>query len=130
MPLVDGALKRLDMLRSMPELRDNLWNVVNLLQKGLKERGYEIGVTNSCVTPVYLNGTVEEATQLVYDLRENHGIFCSIVVPPVIPQGMMILRIIPTAEHTEEDVRLTLDAFDAVSSKLRNGEYKQEVPNF
>lgn len=130
MPLVEGALKRLDMLRSMPELRDNLWNVVNLLQKGLKERGYEIGVTNSCVTPVYLNGTVEEATQLVYDLRENHGIFCSIVVPPVIPQGMMILRIIPTAEHTEEDVRLTLDAFDAVSSKLRNGEYKQEVPNF
>lgn len=128
MPLVEGAIKRLEMLKSMPELRENLWNIVNKLQSGLKERGYEIGNTNSCVSPVYLNGTVEEATQLVYDLRENHKIFCSIVVPPVIPQGMMILRLIPTAVHTEEDVKETLDAFDAVSSKLKNGEYKQEVP--
>ena len=130
MPLVEGALKRLDMLRSMPELRENLWNVVNLLQEGLQNRGYEIGDTNSCVTPVYLNGSVEEATQLVFDLRENHGIFCSIVVPPVVPQGMMILRLIPTAEHTEQDVDETLEAFDAVSSKLKNGEYQNEVPQF
>lgn len=130
MPLVEGALKRLEMLKTMPELRQNLWAVVNELQEGLKKRGYDIGVTNSCVTPVYLNGSVEEATQLVYDLRENHGLFCSIVVYPVVPKGMMILRLIPTADHTIEDVKITLDAFDAVSSKLLNGEYKQEVPAF
>lgn len=129
MPITEGAIKRLEMLKTMPELRENLWNVVNALQDGLKDRGYEIGVTNSCVTPVYLNGTIPEATQLVYDLRENHGVFCSIVVPPVVPQGMMILRLIPTAAHNLDDVEETLDAFDAVSSKLKNGEYSQEVPN-
>lgn len=129
MPLVEGAIKRLEMLKTMPELRENLWNIVNRLQNGLVERGYEIRDTNSCVSPVYLNGTVEEATQLVFDLRENYNIFCSIVVPPVVPQGMMILRLIPTAVHTEEDVDITLDAFDAVSEKLRNGVYnKKELP--
>ncbi len=130
MPLVEGALKRLDMLKTMPELKNNLWNIVNALQNGLKDRGYNIGDTNSCVTPVYLKGSIPEATQLVYDLRENHGIFCSIVVPPVVPQGMMILRLIPTANHTLEDVEETLRAFDAVSGKLKNGEYKEEVPQF
>ncbi len=131
MPLVEGALKRLEMMQTMPELRENLWNVVNALQSGLKERGYNIGDTNSCVTPVYLNGTVPEATQLVYDLRENHNLFCSIVVPPVVPQGMMILRLIPTAVHTLKDVEETLIAFDAVSSKLKEGAYKDiGVPAF
>ncbi len=130
MPLVEGALKRLEMLKTMPELRTNLWNVVKALQTGLTDRGYDIGVTDSCVTPVYLSGTIPEATQLVYDLRENFGIFCSIVVPPVVPQGMMILRLIPTAEHTLQDVEETLQAFDAVSHKLTNGMYKKEVPQF
>ncbi len=129
MPLVEGALKRLEMLRTMPELRENLWNIASTLQKGLRERGYEIGSTNSVVTPVYLNGSIPEGTQLVYDLRENHSIFCSIVIPPVIPQGMLILRLIPTAIHTLEDVEATLNAFDVVSSKLKNGEYSDEIPD-
>ncbi len=130
MPFVEAGMKRLDMIKTMPELRQKLWTIVEALQSGLKKRGYDIGVTNSCVTPVYLSGTIPEATQLVYDLRENYGIFCSIVVPPVVPQGMMILRLIPTADHTLEDVEATLEAFDAVSEKLRNGQYKQEVPQF
>ena len=127
MPTTIGALKRLEMLRTMPELRANLWKIVNLLQEGLKKRGYDIGDTNSCVTPVYLKGTVEEASQLVFDLRENHNIFCSPVMYPVIPKGMLILRLIPTACHTEKDVVDTLDAFDAVSHKLYNGLYAQEM---
>jgi glycine C-acetyltransferase len=112
MQLVKGALKRLDMLRTMPELKQNLWKVVNALQSGLKERGFDIGTTQSCVTPVYLKGSIPEAMALVKDLRENYGIFCSIVVYPVIPKGLILLRMIPTATHTLEDVRITLDAFD------------------
>jgi len=127
MPTTIGALKRLDMLRSMPELREKLWANVNMLQNGLKERGYDIGNTDSCVTPVYLSGSVEEASQLVYDLRENHHIFCSPVMYPVIPKGMLILRLIPTADHTPADVELTLDAFDAVRHKLENGLYANEM---
>ena len=126
MPIVIGAKKRLEMIRTRPEFKEKLWENVNALQAGLKERGYEIGDTNSCVTPVYLKGTAEEATRLVYDLRENHRIFCSIVVYPVIPKGMILLRLIPTATHNLEDIQLTLDAFDAVSSKLRNGEYAEK----
>ncbi|WP_412560754.1 MULTISPECIES: aminotransferase class I/II-fold pyridoxal phosphate-dependent enzyme [Winogradskyella] len=125
MQLVVGALKRLDMLRTMPELKKNLWTIVDALQSGLKERGFDIGTTQSCVTPVYLKGSIPEAMALVKDLRENHGIFCSIVVYPVIPKGMILLRMIPTATHTLEDVRETLDAFDAIRDRLVNGTYKR-----
>ncbi|MBV7268051.1 aminotransferase class I/II-fold pyridoxal phosphate-dependent enzyme [Winogradskyella luteola] len=125
MQLVVGALKRLDMLRTMPELKKNLWTIVNALQSGLKERGFDIGTTQSCVTPVYLKGSIPEAMALVKDLRENHGIFCSIVVYPVIPKGLILLRMIPTATHTLEDVKETLDAFDAIRERLVNGTYKR-----
>ena len=125
MQLVVGALKRLDMLRTMPELKKNLWTIVNALQSGLKERGFDIGTTQSCVTPVYLKGSIPEAMALVRDLRENYGIFCSIVVYPVIPKGLILLRMIPTATHTLEDVNETLDAFDAIRSRLENGTYKR-----
>lgn len=129
MPLVIGAMKRLELLKTKPELRDKLWHNVRKLQDGLKSRGFNIGDTNSCVTPVYLQGKPEEATQLVYDLRENYHVFCSIVVYPVIPKGMIILRLIPTASHTDEDIQITLDAFEAVSKKLRAGEYQAEIVN-
>lgn len=125
MQLVVGALKRLEMLRTMPELKENLWTIVNALQSGLKARGFDIGNTQSCVTPVYLNGSIPEAMALVKDLRENYGIFCSIVVYPVIPKGLILLRMIPTATHTLQDVEETLDAFDAIRSRLENGTYKR-----
>ncbi len=125
MQLVVGALKRLDMLRSMPELKDKLWENVNALQSGLKERGFDIGTTQSCVTPVYLKGTVPEAMALVRDLRENHGVFCSIVVYPVIPKGLILLRMIPTALHTMEDIDATLKAFSAIRERLESGLYKR-----
>ena len=125
MQLVVGALKRLDMLRTMPELKENLWTIVNALQSGLKDRGFDIGNTQSCVTPVYLNGSIPEAMALVKDLRENYGIFCSIVVYPVIPKGLILLRMIPTATHTLQDVEETLDAFDAIRTRLENGTYKR-----
>lgn len=129
MPLVEGNIKRLELLRNHPELKEKLWENVRLLQDGLKARGFDIGDTNTCVTPVYLSGTVEEATQLVYDLRENHSIFCSIVVYPVIPKGVIILRLIPTASHTKEDIALTLEAFSAVAKRLRAGKYQAEIVN-
>ena len=125
MQLVEGALKRLDMLRTMPELKENLWTIVNALQSGLKERGFDIGTTQSCVTPVYLKGSIPEAMALVKDLRENHGIFCSIVVYPVIPKGLILLRMIPTSTHTLEDVEDTLVAFSAIRERLENGTYKR-----
>ena len=123
--LVAGALKRLDMLRSRPEFKAKLWENVNALQNGLKERGFDIGTTQSCVTPVYLKGSIPEAMVLVKDLRENHGIFCSIVVYPVIPKGLILLRLIPTASHNLEDVAITLDAFSAIREKLEKGIYKR-----
>jgi glycine C-acetyltransferase len=125
MQLVAGALKRLDMLRTMPELKAKLWENVNALQSGLKDRGFDIGTTQSCVTPVYLKGSIPEAMALVKDLRENHGIFCSIVVYPVIPKGLILLRLIPTASHTLEDVSETLNAFDVIRERLENGTYKR-----
>ena len=125
MQLVVGALKRLEMLRTMPELKAKLWENVNALQNGLKERGFDIGTTQSCVTPVYLEGSIPEAMALVKDLRENHGIFCSIVVYPVIPKGMILLRLIPTATHTLKDVEETLVAFSAIRERLENGIYKR-----
>lgn len=126
MPMVKGALKRLELLRKSPELKDQLWKVVNALQSGLKERGFEIGVTNSPVTPVFLNGTIPEATALTHDLRENYDIFCSIVVYPVVPKGVILLRLIPTAVHTLEDVEETLKAFTEVKEKLDKGVYNVE----
>ncbi len=122
---VKGALKRLDMLRTQPELKAKLWENVDALQNGLKGKGFNIGDTNSCVTPVYLNGSIPEAMALVKDLRENHGIFCSIVVYPVIPKGLILLRMIPTATHTLQDIEETLDAFSAIRDRLENGTYKK-----
>ncbi|MEH6762126.1 MAG: aminotransferase class I/II-fold pyridoxal phosphate-dependent enzyme [Maribacter arcticus] len=125
MVYVKGALKRLDMLRTQPELKAKLWENVNALQNGLKENGFDIGTTTSCVTPVYLNGSIPEAMALVKDLRENHGIFCSIVVYPVIPKGLILLRLIPTATHTLQDVEETLTAFSSIRERLTNGTYKR-----
>ncbi|WP_445733622.1 aminotransferase class I/II-fold pyridoxal phosphate-dependent enzyme [Mariniflexile sp.] len=125
MQLVVGARKRLEMLKTMPELKNKLWENTNALQSGLKERGFDIGTTQSCVTPVYLKGSIPEAMALVKDLRENFGIFCSIVVYPVIPKGLILLRLIPTATHTLEDIKMTLDAFDAIRTRLENGTYRR-----
>ena len=126
MAMVMGALKRLDMLRSMPELREKLWTVANALQKGLKEAGFDLGKTNSPVTPVYMKGGVEEATNLVYDLRENYGVFCSLVAYPVIPKGELMLRLIPTSMHSLEDVNYTVKAFKEVRKKLEEGKYSKD----
>jgi len=123
MPIVIGALKRLDMIRTMPELKDNLWKIANRLQSGYIERGFNICGTNTPVTPVQLKGGVVEATNLTFDIRENYNIFCSIVTYPVIPKGMIILRIIPTAVHTFEDVDYTLKAFSEIKDKLEKGKY-------
>ena len=125
MQLVKGALKRLDMLRTRPEFKIKLWENVNALQNGLKESGFDIGTTQSCVTPVYLKGSIPEAMALVKDLRENFEIFCSIVVYPVIPKGLILLRLIPTATHTTEDIKITLKAFSGIREKLENGTYKR-----
>ncbi len=126
MPMVVGALKRLDLLRTQPELKEKLWAITHALQGGLRDRGFNLGNTNSCVTPVILKGSVEEATQMVTDLRTNFGVFCSIVVYPVIPRGTMLLRLIPTAVHTLEDVEITLNAFEHVARKLADGVYQEE----
>ncbi|MGA0896936.1 MAG: aminotransferase class I/II-fold pyridoxal phosphate-dependent enzyme [Flavobacteriaceae bacterium] len=125
MQLVKGALKRLELLRTRPELKAKLWENVNALQNGLKANGFDIGTTQSCVTPVYLKGSIPEAMALVQDLRENYGIFCSIVVYPVIPKGLILLRLIPTATHSLEDVEITLNAFAGIREKLENGTYKR-----
>jgi glycine C-acetyltransferase len=126
LPLVVGALKRLELMRNHPELKDNLWKITNVLQKGLIEAGFDIGVTDSCVTPVYMNGSIPESTNLIYDLRENYNIFCSMVVYPVVPKGMIILRLIPTAVHTLEDVQYTIESFSKIVGKLKAGEYMSD----
>ncbi len=129
MPLVIGNLKRLELLRTHPEFKEKLWKNALSLQKGLKEKGFDIGNTNSVVTPVYMKGGVEEATAMVMDLRENYGIFCSIVVYPVIPKGHIIYRLIPTATHTQEDIDRTLIAFEETKKKLDAGAYQvAEIP--
>ncbi len=120
-----GSLKRLEILRNSPEIKDKLWVNVNALQNGLKEKGFNIGDTNTCITPVYLEGSIPEAMVMVNDLRENYGIFLSIVVYPVIPKGIILLRMIPTASHTLDDVEETLTAFEAIREKLENGTYKE-----
>ena len=126
MPMVIGALKRLDMIRSSTEYKDKLWIIVNALQKGLKEKGFNLGNTESPVTPVVLSGSVPEATQLTYDLRENYNIFCSIIGYPVVPKGVLILRLIPTAVHTLEDVKYTVDAFTVIKERLEKGIYSKD----
>jgi glycine C-acetyltransferase len=125
MVLVKGALKRLEMLRTMPELKNKLWENVDALQSGLRERGFDLGTTQSCVTPVYLKGTIPEAMVLVKDLRDNYGIFCSIVVYPVIPKGLILLRLIPTASHNIDDIEETLEAFSSIREKLSKGVYER-----
>lgn len=125
MPIVLGNLKRLELLKSKPELKENLWKVVNALQTGLKERGFNIGQTDSPVTPVILSGGPQEAAQLTMDLRENFNIFCSIVIYPVVPKDVIMLRLIPTAVHSISDVDETIAAFEKIAVKLKEGDYKE-----
>ncbi|MCH2232993.1 MAG: aminotransferase class I/II-fold pyridoxal phosphate-dependent enzyme [Crocinitomicaceae bacterium] len=127
MPLVVGARKRLEMLRNQPEHKENLWKVASSLQKGLREAGFNLGRTNSAVTPVFLSGTLGEATNITFDLRENYNIFCSIVVYPVVPKDVIMLRLIPTAVHTMEDVNYTIETFKKVLDGLNEGKYKAEA---
>jgi glycine C-acetyltransferase len=126
MPMVVGALKRLELLQNKPELRNKLWDVVNALQNGLREKGFNIGNTESPVTPVFFSGNVAQGTNVLIDLRENYSIFCSIVVYPVVPKGVIMLRLIPTAEHTLEDVEYTINAFAEIKEKLEKGHYNAE----
>jgi glycine C-acetyltransferase len=130
MPYVEAGRKRLELIKQHPELRKNLWEIVHSLQSGLRERGFDIGETTSPVTPVFmqgLEGGLPEVTNMVRDLRENMGIFCSIIVYPVIPKGQIILRLIPTASHTLADVEKTLNAFDAMREKLDAGVYRADL---
>jgi len=127
MPIVIGNLKRLDLLRTKPELKDKLWENVHMLQEGLKESGFDIGNTNSCVTPVFLKGDALEAAAMVQDLRDHFNIFCSVVVYPVIPKGMILLRLIPTAVHTKADIDETIKAFASIESKLKGGVYAEHA---
>ena len=126
MPIVMGAIKRLEMIRTNPELKNRLWTIANRLQGGLKEAGFDIGVTDSAVTPVFLKGSLGEATNITFDLRENYNIFCSIVVYPVVPKDVIMLRLIPTAMHNEEDVDYTIETFKKIKVKLEQGEYEAD----
>jgi glycine C-acetyltransferase len=126
MPMVIGAIKRLELIRTQPQLKESLWKIVHALQTGLKDAGFNIGNTTTPVTPVLLNGTIPEATHLTYDLRENYHIFCSIVVYPVVPKGVIMLRLIPTAVHTIEDVEITINAFKSIKNKLDSGDYRHD----
>ncbi|MBX9449504.1 MAG: aminotransferase class I/II-fold pyridoxal phosphate-dependent enzyme [Taibaiella sp.] len=129
MAMVVGGLKRMEMIKAHPELKEKLWENVHLLQNGLRERGFNIGTTNTPVTPVQMETGVTDAAQLVVDLRENYNIFCSIVMYPIIPKGQLILRLIPTAVHTEQDIEETLNAFSAVREKIEKGLYPKEIPD-
>jgi glycine C-acetyltransferase len=128
LPMVIGSLKRLELIKTQPELKDKLWEIVRALQNGLKDKGFDLGRTESPVTPVFLKGGITEATQIVADLRENYGVFCSMVIYPVVPKGVIMLRLIPTAVHTLEDVKYTIDSFSEVREKLDKGLYAKEVP--
>lgn len=123
MPLVIGGRKRLELLRTQPELKDKLWEIVRALQSGLKAAGFNLGKTESPVTPVFLSGGTNEAANLIIDLRENYSLFCSVVTYPVVPKDVIMLRLIPTAAHSMEDVEETIRAFSAVSGKLKSGVY-------
>jgi glycine C-acetyltransferase len=126
MPIVIGAIKRLEMMRTRPELQTNLWNISGALQKGLRDSGFDIGKTDSVVTPVFLKGTLGEATNVTVELRETYGIFCSIVVYPVVPKDVIMLRLIPTTVHSLKDVEYTIECFKKVREKLEAGAYKAE----
>jgi glycine C-acetyltransferase len=126
MTITIGARKRLELLRTRPELKNKLWEITNALQNGFRDAGFNIGHTNSPVTPVFMKGSLAEATNLTFDLRENYNIFCSIVIYPVVPKDVIMLRIIPTAAHTMEDVQYTIDTFKKLKSKLDNGEYQSD----
>lgn len=131
MPIVAGAIKRLEMIRETTTHKDNLWKIATALQSGLKAAGFDLGVTNSAVTPVFLKGTLGEATNITMDLRENYSIFCSIVVYPVVPKEVIMLRLIPTAIHTLEDVDYTIETFKKMKVKLEAGEYEaSEIVNW
>jgi len=123
MPMVFGALKRLELLKTKPQYKAKLWEITRALQNGLRKNGFNIGNTNSPVTPVFFNGTVDQGTNIVVDLRENYNIFCSIVVYPVVPKEVIMLRLIPTAAHTLEDVERTIKVFSEVKDKLMSGFY-------
>jgi glycine C-acetyltransferase len=127
MPMVMGLLKRLELLKTNPQLKEQLWTIVRALQSGLRERGFDIGNTNSPVTPVFLKGSLTEATNIVMDLRENYSIFCSIVTYPVVPKGVIMLRLIPSAIHTLADVEETLNAYTEVAKKLKAGFYESKA---
>ncbi|MCX6352665.1 MAG: aminotransferase class I/II-fold pyridoxal phosphate-dependent enzyme [Bacteroidetes bacterium] len=127
LPLVIGDLKRLELLRTQGELRTKLWTIVDAMQAGLRERGFNLGRTNTPVTPIFLNGGDNEAANLIIDLRENFDIFCSAVVYPIVPRGVIMIRIIPTAAHTIEDVRITLDAFTHIAEKLHSKKYDYSI---
>lgn len=126
MPMVIGGLKRLELLRTRPKIRENLWTIVNAVQNGLRDKGFDLGTTESPVTPVLLKGELGEAANLIVDLRENYNIFCSVVIYPVVPKGVIMLRIIPTAVHTLDDVNETISAFESVHKKLKKGWYKKQ----
>lgn len=123
MPLVMGSLKRLELIRTHPEYREKLWTIVHALQSGLREQGFDLGKTQSPVTPVFLKGGIVEATQVIADLRQNYGIFCSVVIYPVVPKNVIMLRLIPTAVHTLEDVKITIEAFSEIRKNLDQGKY-------
>ena len=129
-PIVEGAIKRLELLISQPELKAKLWKIANALQTGLRDAGFNLGNTQSAITPIYLNGGLAEAVNLSYDLRENYGIFCSVVTYPIVPKNTILLRLIPTATHTLEDVELTITAFKSIKDKLSSGEYASEMMDF
>lgn len=130
MAMTIGAIKRLELIQSHPEYKEKLWKIVRALQKGLKEAGLDLGNTESPVTPVFMKCQLSQVTQMIYDLRENHGVFCSIVIYPVVPKDVVMLRLIPTAEHTLEDVAYTINAFRAIKSKIDNDEYPHEMADF
>ena len=125
--MVIGALKRLEILRTQPEHKENLWIIVRALQSGLKEKGLNIGNTESPVTPVILSGGVPEASQIIFDLRENYNIFCSIVIYPVVPKDVILLRLIPTAVHSLDDVEYTVNAFADIKKKLDSEKYSSDI---
>jgi glycine C-acetyltransferase len=128
MPLAIGALKRLELLKNSPDMREKLWSIVNAIQSGLRARNFDIGITESPVTPVYLKGSYEEAARMIIDLRENYNLFVSVVTYPVVERGELMLRIIPTATHSMEDVEYTLNAFEEIRAKVEDGTYKQGAP--
>jgi glycine C-acetyltransferase len=130
MAMTIGAIKRLEYIQSHPELKDKLWTIVHALQKGLREAGLDLGKTESPVTPVFMQSGVNQATQMIYDLRENYGIFCSVVIYPVVPRDVVMLRLIPTAVHTLDDVEYTIKAFKEIKGKVDRKEYPDKMADF